>query len=140
MGLLDYLSEAKNHVMGGLLNQSPSNGGLNATNYPNQWGLRAYKNTNGSYGGEMMPKYNGWQGLHQNIAYPDSVSSELSIGDSQGDFPAIVPDTTPEQLLRILALKNDERMPIDIVKTAQDFANKRRALGLSPFMDVWDKK
>ncbi|MDD4971855.1 MAG: hypothetical protein PHT07_20715 [Paludibacter sp.] len=117
----------------------PSQGGLNATNYPNQWGLRAYKNPDGSYGGEMMPKWTGWQGLMQNIAYPDSVSSELSVGDQKGDFPSMVPTTTPEQLSRLLSLKENQRMPQDIYETARQFAEQRRAKGLSPFKDVWDK-
>jgi len=118
---------------------NPAMGGLLATNYPNQWGLRAYKNQDGSYGGEMMPKWTGWQGLLANTAYPGSVSSELSVGDEKGDFPSIVPDTTPQQLNKLLSLKESEKMPQDIYETARKFAEQRRALGLSPFKDVWDK-
>lgn len=131
----------KNELMANaLLGKSPQNGGLNATNYPNQWGLRAYEKQDGSYGGQMMPKYNGWQGQLNNLAHPSSVSTEISVGDDIGEFPAIAPNTTNEQLARLLVLKDGERMPDDILQTAQDFANKRRIQGLSPFKDVWDDK
>ena len=131
----------KNEILNnGLFGNIPVNGGLNMTNYPNQWGLRAYKNNDGSYGGEMMPKYSGWQGPLKNIAYPNSVSTEISVGDSKGDFPSIVPTTTAKQLSKLLSLKNYEKMPNDIYETARQFAEQRRMQGLSPFKDVWDGK
>ena len=134
MGLLDY-----NNILGGLLGASPSQGGLNATNYPNPYGqLRAYLNKDGTYGGQMMPKYTGWQGELKNLAYPNTVSTELSVGDSVGDFPSIVPNTTAEQLARLLRLKENQQVPRDIYETARQFALQRRAQGLSPFKDAGD--
>ena len=46
----------------GLLDD-PNNGGLNATNRPNPFGLRAFQLPNGNYGGQMMPKETGFHGL-----------------------------------------------------------------------------
>ncbi len=58
---------AKEQAVQSLLGTSnasiPSQGGLLATNYPNPYGLRAFVKPDGTYGGEMMPKTTGWQGL-----------------------------------------------------------------------------
>jgi hypothetical protein len=125
-------------LLTGLLDNLPSNGGLNATNYPNQWGLRAYKEGDG-YGGDMMPKYTGWLGQQPNIAHPNNVSTELSVADDIGEFPSMTPNLDKEQLNRLLSLKDGQRMPNDIYNSALQFANQRRDKGLSPFKDVFDE-
>ena len=125
-----------------LLGGSPQQGGLSYGDYPNPYqnpnanggGLRAYKEGTG-YGGQMMPKGQGWLGELPNTGTPGSVSTELSVGDSRGDFPSITPNTSADQLKRLLALKPNQRMPNDIYNTALDFANQRRASGLNPFKD-----
>lgn len=121
----------------GLLDYAPSNGGLNATNYPNPYGLRAYRMLDGTYGGEMMPKYTGWLGVQPNAN--GGVSTELSASDDKGEFPLMVPTLTPAQLSLLLGLTDNQKVPRDIVNTASDFANVRRMQGLSPFKDIWDK-
>ena len=126
----------RNEIVKALMANSPSNGGLNALNRPAPYGLRAYPDGNGGYGGQMMPKFDGWQGALPNTAYPGSVSTELSVEDELGDFPSIVPNTSPEQLKRLLNLKHEQQMPQDIYETARKFANERRALGLNPFLDA----
>lgn len=131
-GLL-YQQEQVSGLLG-----DPSQGGLNATNYPNQWGLRAYKDGIG-YGGEMMPKYTGWLGVLANTAHPGDVSTEISVGDNYGEFPSMSPSLNADQIKRLLAVKEGQKIPRDIVNTAKGDADKRRALGLSPFKDVWDE-
>lgn len=130
-GLLDYYS--------GLLTTDTSKGGLSATNYPAPYGLRAYMLPDGTYGGQMMPKYSGWLGEQKSIAYPDSISTELSIGDEKGDFPAMTPNLTQKQLIRLLSLKSNQKIPKDIYDTAKEFADVRRKHNQSPFKDIWDK-
>lgn len=112
---------------------SPSNGGLNATNYPNPYGLRAYKNQDGSYGGEMMPKYTGWLGPLLNSE--GDTMTEYSTGDDKGDFPSMVPGLSAEEIGNILR----GNITDSAYRKALEFANQRRAQGLSPFKDVWDK-
>lgn len=114
-------------------------GGLSVRNVGTPYGLRAYKNKDGSYGGEMMPKAEGWLGKLQNIGHPGSFSTELSVEDDQGSFPSIVPTLSPEQLNKLLSLKDSDPMPRDILDVAHDFAVKRRAQGLSPFKEIWEK-
>ena len=50
----------------GLLDD-PYNGGLNATNRPNPFGLRAFQLPDGNYGGQMMPKETGFHGLIEGL-------------------------------------------------------------------------
>lgn len=121
-----------------MLTPSPQQGGLDASNRPNPYGLRAYKNADGSWGGDMMPKWTGWLDVQQNTGKPGYVSTELSVGDSKGDFPTMVPTLSAEQVQRLLALPEDTKVPEDIYKAALDFANKRRSQGLSPFKDLGD--
>ncbi len=125
-------------LLANLLKASPSKGGLNASNYPAPYGLRAYLLPDGSYGGQMMPKYTGWLGPRENTGDPNTVSNELSIDDEYGDFPAMTPNLSPSQLARLLALKEGEKVPNDIFNTAREFALKRRAAGLNAFKDIGD--
>jgi hypothetical protein len=125
-----------------LQNAQPEQGGLSVGNYPNPFqnpnanggGLRAYKNDDGTYGGQMMPKYTGWMGVQTN---PKGQSvTELSIGDNIGDFPSIVPTLNKKELNEIV--QHEKIMPSARQK-AQEWADLRRSQGLSPFKDIWDK-
>ena len=108
----------------------PSKGGLAASNRPAPYGLRAYKQNDGTYGGQMMPKWTGWAGV-QNLPNGD-VMTELSVGDEHGDFPAIYQGITPADLTQVVG----GRVTEDIYNRARAAANKRRALGLNPFKDI----
>jgi hypothetical protein len=108
----------------------PEQGGLSVGNYPNPYGLRAYQNPNGSYGGQMMPKTTGWMGVHKNPQGQDM--TEFSMGDNKGDFPSIVPTLNSNELAQIV--QHQKIMPSARQK-AQEFADLRRSQGLSPFKD-----
>jgi hypothetical protein len=144
-----------NELLAGLLGRSPSNGGLNATNYPNEFvnpnanggGLRTWelhdnpknlKEITGYGGKNALPKGRGWWDVMQNLAYPDQQSTELSTGDNIGDFPTMSQSQTPATLHQILSMKHGERVPDNVYEIALQDANARRAQGLSPFKDVWD--
>ena len=112
----------------------PEQGGLSVGNYPNPYGLRAYQKPNGTYGGQMMPKYTGWMGVQTN---PKGQSvTELSIADNIGDFPSIVPTLNKKELTEIV--QHENIMPSARSK-AEQWAIQRRSQGLNPFKDIWDK-
>jgi hypothetical protein len=108
----------------------PEQGGLSVGNYPNPYGLRAYTKPNGTYGGQMMPKTTGWQGVNKNPKGQDV--TELSIGDAMGDFPSIVPTLNANELAQIVQKQN---ITPSARQKAQEFADLRRSQGLSPFKD-----
>jgi hypothetical protein len=108
----------------------PAQGGLSVGNYPNPYGLRAYQNPNGSYGGQMMPKTTGWQGVHKTPQGQDM--TEFSMGDNKGDFPSIVPTLNANELAQIVQKQN---ITPSARQKAQEFADLRRSQGLSPFKD-----
>lgn len=120
----------KTKLLAKLLNNSPSNGGLNATNYPNPHGLRSYITDDGSYGGQMMPKGNGWLGRISDLN--GNIMTEFSTGDEIGDFPALVPTLTQNELTDIVSNKN---ITPSAYKKAQEFANVLRSMGKNPFKD-----
>ena len=124
-------------IANSLMAQSPSNGGLSATNYPNPYGLRAYKMHDGNYGGQMMPKGQGWRGVQ---AMPDGgVMTEFSVGDEAGDFPLIVPQSTQSDIARMMqAEMMRQSIPRDLMTKARSFAEQRRSQGLSPFKDLME--
>jgi len=108
----------------------PEQGGLSVGNYPNPYGLRAYQNPNGSYGGQMMPKTTGWMGVHKNPKGQDM--TEFSMEDNKGDFPSIVPTLNANELAQIVQKQN---ITPSARQKAQEFADLRRSQGLSPFKD-----
>ena len=108
----------------------PSQGGLSVGDYPNPYGLRAYQKPSGIYGGQMMPKTTGWQGVHKNSQGQDM--TEFSIGDNKGDFPSIVPTLNANELAQIVQKQN---ITPSAKQKAQEFADLRRSQGLSPFKD-----
>ena len=115
---------------GGMVGAEPSQGGLNYRDYPNPYGLRAYKNKDGSYGGEMLPKSTGWLGLLAGTGpNKGSVMSEYSIGDEQGDFPSLNPLLDQSQIGRVLGGK----MSPDIIQKAMEWRDMQKSKGQSPF-------
>lgn len=84
----------------------------------------------------MMPKGFGWLGPLQN---PNGgISTELSIEDESGMFPAIVPTLTPQQLQTLLSLTDKQPIPNDIYKAARAHADKLRSQGRSTFREIWE--
>ena len=61
---------------------NPYSGGLNATNRPNPFGLRAFP-YQGGYGGEMMPKGTGFHGLIEGLN--GNNITEFSTGGVNGE-------------------------------------------------------
>ena len=112
----------------------PQQGGLSVGDYPNPYGLRAYQKPNGTYGGQMMPKYTGWMGVQTNPK--GQTVTELSIADNIGDFPSIVPTLNKKELTEIV--QHENIMPSARLK-AEQWAIQRRSQGLNPFKDIWDK-
>lgn len=106
-------------------------GGLNATNRPNPYGLRAYKNDDGSYGGQMMPKWQGYMGPISDLN--GNLMTEYSTGDEKGDFPSIVPTLDQQELTEIVSNKN---ITPSAYKKARDFANILRSQNKNPFFDL----
>jgi hypothetical protein len=76
----------------GIIN-TPSNGGLKASNYPNPYGLRAYPLPNNQgYGGEFLPKSVGWLGLLEGKGKEKgNMVTEYSLDDEKGSYPSVVP-------------------------------------------------
>lgn len=93
-----------NDILYGLLGL-PSQGGLVATNYPNPYGLRAFQMEDGTYGGQMMPKTTGWQGLIP--AMNGGYITEYSIGGAGGQpfMPVVTQNMTPEMIQNVQLLE-----------------------------------
>lgn len=120
-----------------LMSIAPSLGGLNVKQYATPDGLRAYKNKDGSYGGQMMPKANGWLGRLPNKGQGGE-STELSLEDDSGMFPAIVPTLNNEEISVLLGLKENQRIPENIYLKARKHADLMRSQGRSPFIEIWE--
>jgi hypothetical protein len=125
-----------------LLGKSPKQGGLMYGDYPHPFrnpnveggGLRAYINKDGSYGGEMMPKGQGW--LNEQMTPQGQTMTELSVGNGQMDFPSLTPNQPPELVRQIV---NTGEVSPQAYRNALDWAMSRKAKGLSPFRDAEDK-
>lgn len=116
----------------GLLEVPATVGGLNASNYPNPFGLRAYPLPQGGYGGEMLPKSTGWLGLLQ-VPGKDEVMTEYSVGDERGDFPSLVEGLTDEEKKQILTKGKVSKQAY--IKAKQQ-ADALRSQGKSPFYNA----
>jgi len=128
---MDVESAAKSLAQKTVTQTSPKEGGLNASNYNNPYGLRAYPLPNGGYGGEMMPKSTGWLGMLKGTdKNKGQTMTEYSTGDNRGDFPSIIPELTSDELNKILS--SGVITPQAYIK-AQQRANALRSQGLSPF-------
>ena len=131
MGLLDYIQA---------LGQSAQSGGLAIADYPAQFGLRAFQVGEG-YGGEMMPKTTGHQGMIPRLGNEGSIT-EYSLGGVNGEpfFPMVTQNMTPEQIVNLQQLEagllgQDSQEAQGLRDNAYQEYMKRKALGLSPFMD-----
>ena len=123
---------AKQVASVGMTETSASQGGLNATNRPNPYGLRAYEE-NGSYGGEMMPKDVGFLGeLQGNGENKGQVMTEYSLSDEKGSYPSLVPTLTPEEIQQVLFGKITKA----IDQKARAHRDMRVKQGLSPFYNT----
>ena len=116
-----------------MLGKSPQQGGLTYGDYPNPHGLRAYKNKDGSYGGEMMPKGQGWLGEQTNPQ--GQTMTEYSVGNGEMDFPSLTPNQSPELMQQIV---NTGKVSPQAYQNALDWALSRKAKGLSPFKDAME--
>ena len=83
---------------------NPYSGGLNATNRPNPFGLRAFS-YNGGYGGEMMPKGTGFHGLIEGLN--GNNITEYSMGGVNGQpfFPSVTENLYKGQINDIKQLE-----------------------------------
>lgn len=125
-----------------MLQQSPRAGGLSATNYPNPYGLRAFPLEGGGYGGQMMPKTTGFQGLIPSLLDSQSNITELSVGGEGGEpfFPLVTENMTPA-MIQNLRLYEAEKLDRDSMQVKQLEQNayeqflRRKSMGLSPFKD-----
>ena len=117
---------------GGMIDTSPTEGGLYYRDYPNQYGLRAFKKPDGTYGGEMLPKSTGWLGLQQGEGKEHgNIMSEYSIDDAKGSFPTFVPtlDKNEIELLR------QGKLTPSIIKKATAWRDSQEAKGESAFLN-----
>ena len=77
----------------------PSQGGLLATNYPNPYGLRSFVKPDGTYGGQMMPKTTGWQGIIPSLN--GGSITEYSLGGNtpkEPFYPMVTQGMTPQMI------------------------------------------
>ena len=117
---------------GGMIDTSPTEGGLYYRDYPNQYGLRAFKRPDGTYGGEMLPKSTGWLGLQQGEGKEHgNIMSEYSIDDAKGSFPTFVPtlDKNEIELLR------QGKLTPSIIQKATAWRDSQEAKGESAFLN-----
>jgi hypothetical protein len=120
--------------------QSPSNGGLNASNYPNPYGLRAYPlqdksgNVTG-YGGEFLPKSVGWLGLLEGKGKGQTVT-EYSLDDAKGSYPSVVP--TLDMYERDSVARGI--VTPEIARKAAEWRDLMQSQGQSPFYNATGMK
>ena len=139
-GLLDIID---------MLQSQPQQGGLLASNYPHQYqnpnaiggGLRAWKDKQGNWQGQKMPKTSGWQGEIQAID-PREKITEFSIGGDKGQmfYPSVFQGMTPEQIQTVRLLEAEKMKwsnpkAVELEKAAKEAALLRLRMGLSPFKD-----
>ena len=122
----------------GLLGNA-NNGGLNATNRPNPFGLRAFPYKDG-YGGSMMPKGIGFHGLIEGLN--GNNITEYSMGGVNGQpfFPSVTENLYEGQLNDIKQLEggllgwdSDEAKRLE--EHAYQEYLRRQSLGQSAFYE-----
>ena len=136
-----------------LMNLSPSEGGLSYGDYPNPYqnpnleggGLRTWRDKQGNYQGEMIPKYTGWMGTIPAME-KGRVMTEYSAGGENGQmfYPTIFQGMNPDQVevARMLEAgkmnwKNPRAAQLD--RAARAAAQERINMGLSPFKNPGDE-
>ena len=87
----------------GLLD-NPYKGGLNATNRPNPFGLRAFPYKDG-YGGEMMPKGTGFHGLIEGLNGNNITEYSMGGVGNQPFFPSVTENLYKGQINDIKQLE-----------------------------------
>lgn len=119
----------------------PNKGGLKATNYPSEYGSRAFKTSDDSYGGSMMPKTKGWQGLIPRLN-GEGYITEYSLGGVEGEefYPMVTQNMTPTQISNVQKLEagllsEDSPEVKDLLENAKNEYLRLKKLGKSAFMD-----
>jgi hypothetical protein len=119
---------------------NPFNGGLNATNRPNPFGLRAFELPNGNYGGEMMPKGTGFHGLIEGVN--GNNITEYSMGGVNGQpfFPSVTENLYEGQINDIKQLEGgllgwDSPEARKLEEHAYQEYLRRQALGQDAFYE-----
>lgn len=119
-----------NYKLADMIHTEPSQGGLNYRDYPNEYGLRAYKKDDGTYGGEMLPKYTGWLDKQNGEGKERGhTMTEYSIDDEKGSYPTFVPTLNAEE---IHSLRQGKLTP-SIIKKATAWRDSQEAKGESAF-------
>tara|TARA_R110002050_G_C8512716_1_gene476778 strand:+ start:88 stop:468 length:381 start_codon:yes stop_codon:yes gene_type:complete len=119
----------------------PRQGGLNASNYPNPYGLRAFQLPNDSYGGMMMPKTDGFQGIIKGLL--GNNITEFSTGGVNNEpfYPLVTENLYDGQLDTVKKLEagllgNDNLEAQKLYEHALQEYLRRENLGLSAFKDL----
>lgn len=113
----------------------PASGGLTYMDYPNPYGVRAYKKKDGSYGGEMLPKDVGWLGLLEGQGpMKGHKVTEFSMDDEKGSFPTVVPTLDAYERENVAKGVVTEEM----LKKAMQWRDLMQSQGLSPFYNTFN--
>ena len=118
---------------------NPYSGGLNATNRPNPFGLRAFPYKDG-YGGQMMPKGIGFHGLIEGLN--GNNITEYSMGGVNGQplFPLVTENLYEGQINDIKQLEGgllgwDSPEARKLEEHAYQEYLRRQSLGQEAFYD-----
>ena len=119
---------------------NPYNGGLNATNRPIPFGLRAFKLPDESYGGQMMPKGIGFHGLIQGLNGNNITEYSMGGVNRQPLFPSVTENLYEGQINDIKQLEGGLLgWDSDEAKRLEEHAYKeylrRQSLGQEAFYD-----
>ena len=122
----------------GLLGNA-NNGGLNATNRPNPFGLRAFPYKDG-YGGSMMPKGTGFHGLLEGLNGNNITEYSMGGVNEQPFFPSVTENLYEGQINDIKQLEggllgwdSDEAKRLE--EHAYQEYLRRQSLGQSAFYE-----
>jgi hypothetical protein len=126
----DYDEEQIDKLSDSIFETAPSEGGVSYRDYPNPYGLRAYRNKDGSYGGEMLPKAEGWAGEQRGRGnLKGSTVTEYSMDDERGSFPSINPLLSLDEIDAVAA----GNMTPEIYKKAVEWRDLQARHGESAF-------
>jgi len=119
-----------------IMRARPSDGGLSVRQVQAPYGLRSYIKPDGSYGGQQMPKGEGWLG--QVKSKNGDISTELSVEDESGMYPLIVPTLDNSQLQGLLSARSMDEIPDIVYQKAKQHAEAMKGRGRSPFREIWE--
>ena len=122
----------------GLLDD-PYKGGLNATNRPNPFGLRAFPYKDG-YGGQMMPKCIGFHGLIEGLNGNNITEYSMGVVNGQPFFPSVTENLYEGQINDIKQLEGgllgwDSPEAKRLEEHAYQEYLRRQSLGQDAFYD-----